>query len=701
MSSDRIDTGIKVFNTLGAGMTPLTKQRNEPLRVYTCGPTVYAKSHLGHARTYISLDMIRRIITDYFNIPTQWSMNITDIDDKIIDSYNQPDNKKKFGTISQFSSYCEENFFVELDTLNIRRPDVILRVTEVIPEIIQFIKELIDRGFAYASEGSVYFDVDTYEKDGRFVYAELERQSYESTKMHEGVNPVTGVKRNRNDFVLWKAAKEGEPYWESPWGRGRPGWHIECSTMSRLMYGDQFDVHCGGIDLRFPHHTNEIAQSQAVCGCTPWVYSWLHTGQLQINGEKMAKSAGNFRTIESFLELYNPQFTRFIFASTHWQNVMELKDDIIERTRGMMNRFSNFLQMCETLQKTSISKLKRGISDADKDFISQLEEAKANIDSHFRNNFDIPSAFQELTNVIDSVYQKQGKILDTAILSAGRLVKRILSVLGFTPETMLLSETSSFNVAPLGQAFADHRVQLRMNNSEMLKTVRDLCKELGIDLKKQSNDEKNKSKFELLSKLEAGVKRSMTLADTIRDDILPDYGIKLEDSGNGTLFKISDPEELKELKKQRDLKNSFNNEQGHTAPKKKQKDPPLPPSDYFRQKTSKFSEWDDNGFPTKTADGKALGDNQIKNVNKEWKEVEITYNTWLKYKQDPKKELDDPKDYFRKQTDKYSEFQGDVPSKFSDGSEIPKDEVKSLWQELDRVKLEYKAWKGFKKDFPM
>jgi cysteinyl-tRNA synthetase len=295
-----IDTGIKAFNTLGSELQPIMREAGKPLRCYTCGPTVYSTSHLGHARTYIALDMIRRIMTDYFNIPVQWAMNVTDVDDKIIKGFNELSEEKKSqynapgmklnDRVQAYAREREKEFFEELDVLNVRRPDSLLRVTEVIPEIVKFIQDIIDEDFAYVGkDNSVYFDVEKYESDPRFVYAELERSSFNAGGTGAEFSSESEGKRNRNDFALWKAAKSDEPYWPSPWGNGRPGWHIECSTMSSLFYGDQFDIHCGGIDLRFPHHTNEIAQSQARSGIVPWVKMWLHTGQLRAGGQKNVK----------------------------------------------------------------------------------------------------------------------------------------------------------------------------------------------------------------------------------------------------------------------------------------------------------------------------------------------------------------------------------------------------------------------------
>jgi cysteinyl-tRNA synthetase len=266
-----------------------------PLRVYTRGPTVSANAHLVHARTYTSLDTIRRILTDYINFEVALCANIADVDDKIIDHFNL--GGTGFRTPFEYSRDREKAFFADMDRLNVRPRDSLLRVSEVIPQIRDFIGDFVTKGFAYAAGGNVWFDVPkSHSQFG--TYAELEPESFNPQNLTQTEGGESGEgKRAATDFAHWKGAKPDEPSWDSRWGKGRPGWHIECSTMSGLFFGEQFDVHCGGIDLRFPHHSNEIAQSQAHFGKVPWVRTWLHTGQLRIGCEKMAKSLGNFKTI--------------------------------------------------------------------------------------------------------------------------------------------------------------------------------------------------------------------------------------------------------------------------------------------------------------------------------------------------------------------------------------------------------------------
>ncbi|HIQ02936.1 MAG TPA: cysteine--tRNA ligase, partial [Desulfurococcales archaeon] len=271
---------LLVFNTLSK-----RKELFEPLqpplvKMYVCGPTPYDHTHVGHVRTYISFDLIRRYL-EFKGYSVYHVMNITDIDDKII-------RKAKELNVdwTEVPKKYTKEFLEVLNKLNIKLPHVMPKVTEHIKDIINFIKVLIDKGYAYESHGSVYFEVDKFPDYGKLsgiTRREEWRQEEE----------VVREKKKPYDFALWKKAKPGEPYWNSPWGPGRPGWHIECSVMSSRYLGRQFDIHGGGRDLIFPHHENEIAQSEAYFGVKPWVKYWIHVGYLTIRGEKMSKSLGN------------------------------------------------------------------------------------------------------------------------------------------------------------------------------------------------------------------------------------------------------------------------------------------------------------------------------------------------------------------------------------------------------------------------
>jgi len=616
-----IPTGVNVHNSLGDSLQPLMRENGLPLRVYTCGPTVYAESHLGHARTYVSLDMIRRILTDYFKVPVTWSMNITDIDDKIINEFNN--GKTGFNTVFEYAKDRENAFFKDLNRLNVKTPDAILRVTEVIPQIIKFIEDLIDNGFAYESGGSAYFNVDKYEKDPRFVYAEIERESYLATLNHENPNEIDEAaitKTNRSDFVLWKAAKPGEPYWDSPWGKGRPGWHIECSAMSNMFYGTHFDVHCGGIDLRFPHHTNEIAQSQARFGVVPWVKTWLHTGQLRINGEKMSKSFGNFKSIANALSQFTPRQIRMMFALVGWQNVLELSDGLIERAISLDSRINNFLQMADTKMRSPIADMKKGFTDDDFAFISMLEKAQETIAEAFANNFDIPSAIQSLSSIIDAVYANEN-IIDTLVISAGRIVHSVMEVLGFIPDSIAFtSGSSSLELVPFAKALSEHRVAYKKNGITVLNIVKALTDELGLDLKAEATSPAH----QMMKDLSFHVRESLKGLDAIRDELAPVLGIRMEDSPDGKAcsFKICDPQEIIAMKKTKAAQKAMKQNVKAEPPAPKKEEPILHPNEILQSQTDKYSAFDETGFPTHDSQGVELTKSQTNKIRK-WYGIQL------------------------------------------------------------------------------
>lgn len=283
-------------------------------------------------------------------------MNITDIDDKIIREANA--QGKSF---SEFSRHFETEFFEDMKALNVELPDVITRVSEFVPEIIKYIEQIISNGYAYEANGSVYFDVQKYNDGEKHKYAKLEPTSatdVEKLKEGEGVltSAETDEKRNKFDFALWKKSKEGEPFWDSPWGQGRPGWHIECSAMASDFFKEwPIDIHSGGIDLRFPHHDNEIAQSEAYYECDQWIKYFMHTGHLHIQGKKMSKSLKNFITIKHILTEYNHRQVRMLFLLHNWDSLMNYSTEksmpeAVEKERQFTEFFKNVkatLRQCD------------------------------------------------------------------------------------------------------------------------------------------------------------------------------------------------------------------------------------------------------------------------------------------------------------------------------------------------------------------
>jgi len=317
---------LKVTNTLTG-----KKEVFEPLipglvRMYVCGPTPYDHTHIGHARAYIVFDLIRRYL-ELKGYRVFHVMNITDIDDKIIrraKELNVPWEEVP-------RKYTEE-FLDVIVKLNIKMPHVMPKVTEHIEDIIDFVSKLMEKGYAYESHGSVYFSVDKFED-----YGKLSKRKHREEWRQE--DEFLKEKRKPYDFALWKKAKPGEPWWNSPWGPGRPGWHIECSVMSSKYLGEQFDIHGGGQDLIFPHHENEIAQSEACFGVKPWVKYWIHVGYLTIKGEKMSKSLGNIIPVYDVFKKYKPEVLRLYLLSSYYRSPMDFTWEGLEQAKVLYERF--------------------------------------------------------------------------------------------------------------------------------------------------------------------------------------------------------------------------------------------------------------------------------------------------------------------------------------------------------------------------
>lgn len=308
---------MKVFNTLSGQKEEFLPQGDE-VKMYVCGVTPYSDAHLGHAMSYIIFDAIRRYL-QFRGYKVKYVQNITDIDDKIIDRAN------KLGvSIRELAEKYTDSYFEDMDALNIGRADIYPRATEEIPKIIEVIQGLIDKGYAYSAKGSVYFRVRNVPDYGKLAHRNLE------SMMAEARIEAGEEKEHPMDFVLWKAAKPGEPSWESPWGKGRPGWHIECSAMSLKYLGDTLDIHGGGQDLIFPHHENEIAQSESFTGKKPFVKYWLHNGLVQLGEEKMSKSLGNLITIKEALERYSPDAIRIFALNSHYRSPLKYSEEALE-----------------------------------------------------------------------------------------------------------------------------------------------------------------------------------------------------------------------------------------------------------------------------------------------------------------------------------------------------------------------------------
>ncbi|KAI9308617.1 cysteinyl-tRNA synthetase [Cunninghamella echinulata] len=527
---------LKLQNSLTRKKDEFIPIRGRQVTWYNCGPTVYDASHMGHARTYLSMDIIRRVLEDYFNYDVLFVQNVTDIDDKIIlrarqqylfnnfkkdtkqldndliklveeswvayaksklekvpgasdsaikdwatfeksmtpeevakalvleekfkmvlsalrASYVAIENAKKAlaqnenskdnagllldasqdivanyldkkhgsevndkGIFRELSSYWEDKYFEDMEALNVKKPDIQTRVSEYVPEIVNYVQKIIDNGYAYEAQGSVYFDTTRYDGHNGHHYAKLEPWSKGNTELiadGEGSlgSKLTGQK-SKSDFALWKASKPGEPVWDSPWGPGRPGWHIECSVMADAVLGQNFDIHSGGIDLAFPHHDNEIAQSESYANCHQWVNYFLHAGHLHVEGQKMSKSLKNFITIQEALKQYSARQLRLFYLHHQWDAKMDFKQssmhETIQNETTMKNFFDNVKGLLYKIQNDG----SRGATDLpngaithrfnspEADLLALLRDKQEAVHQALCDSINTPVAMDEIMNLI-------------------------------------------------------------------------------------------------------------------------------------------------------------------------------------------------------------------------------------------------------------------------------------------------------------
>ncbi len=420
---------MKVYNTLTRTKEEFVPLEEGKVKMYLCGPTVYNYIHIGNARPFIIFDTLRRYL-EYRGYDVTYVQNFTDVDDKIINRSHE----EGISPEEVAAKYIKE-YFVDCDGLGIKRATVHPQVTDNIQQIIEFIKELEDKGYAYAVNGDVYFDTNKFEG-----YGKLSGQKQEDLEAGARIE-VNDQKRHPMDFVLWKAKKEGEPGWDSPWGEGRPGWHIECSVMSKRYLGETIDIHAGGQDLTFPHHENEIAQSEARSGKTFSKY-WMHNGYININDEKMSKSKGNFFTVRDISKLYDLEIVRFFMLSAHYRNPVNFSDEMLNQAKAGLERLYNTKEKLEfTLSNLVESpltekevELVKELDDFRQKFIDAMDddvntadavsvifELAKLINSNVDENSSLEFAkkcldeFNELTGVLNIVNKKKDTVLDKDI----------------------------------------------------------------------------------------------------------------------------------------------------------------------------------------------------------------------------------------------------------------------------------------------
>ncbi len=381
---------IKIYNTLNSKKEEFKPIKKNKVNIYVCGPTVYDDPHIGHARSAYVFDVIRRYFI-YKKYKVTFVRNVTDVDDKIIDKAKKELKGEDLNSaVKKISKKYLKTYHKYMDELGIASPDKEPKATEYIDKMKDFISILIKRKIAYISEGDVYFDVKKAKN-----YGKLSNQTFEMLESGARVTPGEN-KSDPLDFALWKSSKEGEPSWDSPWGKGRPGWHIECSVMSSDILGDEFDIHGGGIDLIFPHHENEIAQSEGAG--KKFAHYWIHNGLLTINKEKMAKSLGNFISIEDILKKYPSDILKVLFMQSHYSHPVDFSWERMEEVKTAYNRFTILFQK---LDKKPSKSTKKGYDSINK-FKKEFEDA-------MDDDFNTPIALRVLFDMV----KESNRILDS------------------------------------------------------------------------------------------------------------------------------------------------------------------------------------------------------------------------------------------------------------------------------------------------
>ena len=485
---------IKFFNTLSGKKEPFVPINPGEVKLYTCGPTVYTYAHIGNFRAYIFEDLLKRFLT-FRGYKVTHVMNITDVDDKTI-----RDSRARGVSLDAYTKKYIDAFFEDIKTLNISPADYYPRATEHIPEMINLIKGLIEKGYAYEKEGSYYFSIAKFPAYGR-----LSKINLEDLRPGQRVDADEYEKENVHDFALWKRPKEGEPFWETEVGLGRPGWHIECSAMSAKYLGETFDIHCGGVDNIFPHHENEIAQSEAFSG-KKFVNNWLHCHHLVVNGEKMSKSKGNIFTLRDLLaKNIDPLSLRFLLLSSHYRKTLNFTFDALDQAQASLQRINEFAGELKSAKfpEGQTQAVGQAIKDAEKKFINGLSD-----------DLNISVALTALFSLVKkmNILISRRKIKNKDAQNLVSFLNSINSVLGVITPT--IKAVVSDQVPITDEAKLEVRLSARV-----LEKIR---------LREQARAERN-----------------YQLADEIRKELL-DQGIVLEDTKGGVRWKILTPKKQKE-----------------------------------------------------------------------------------------------------------------------------------------------------------
>ncbi|KLO15365.1 cysteinyl-tRNA synthetase [Schizopora paradoxa] len=748
---------LKVYNSLTKSKDEFIPKNGRHVKWYNCGPTVYDASHMGHARNYVTQDIIRRILVDYFGYDVHFVMNITDIDDKIInrsreshllnefrgqthvlsqelvsdvqnawDAYllsdladrlpeeDQPvgdetpssywnkileksknavwkaeilKKKEKFdmqlsalrkgrealatsstllkqgetskensirliddsqdilvktldkkygGTVTDpalsraLAQYWEGKFFEDMDRLRVQPPDTLTRVTEYVPEIVAFVQRIIDNGFAYEGDGNVYFNTDAFKASKTHHYPKLQPGNTGDDDESRGARAPG--QRSKNDFALWKRSKPGEPFWDSTWGPGRPGWHIECSVMASAILGDNMDIHSGGIDLTFPHHDNELAQSEAYHNCGQWVNYFIHTGHLHIEGLKMSKSLKNFITVDEALRQYSARQLRLAFLVQRWDLKVDFTDSqmtgeirTIERTFD--NYFSNVKAILAQHDGKSAGDGKHRFGETEQELQNFFHKTQQTFREALCDSFNTPEAITALTTLVSryNVYA-QGKDLNVSLVKRIALWEtKMLRMFGLGEGPVVEGEIGWGKEQRDQGAEPINKTEVIMPYLRVLSSFRDGVRRLAIENK------------------DGAMKEILTLSDRLRDDELLPLGVQLDDQDDGkALIKTDiDPEQLMrerdEKRAQADAKAAKKAKAKEEERKKqlqKLEKGKTPPSEMFKPPhvpEGTYREWDAQGIPLTDGEGNPLSKNAAKKAQKDFANQQKAHQEYLEW----------------------------------------------------------------------
>ncbi|MDK2824402.1 MAG: cysteinyl-tRNA synthetase [Clostridia bacterium] len=526
-----MDSSLHVYNTLTKQKEVFVPKEKDHVRMYVCGPTTYNFIHLGNARPIVVFDTIRRYL-EYSGYKVTYIQNFTDVDDKIINKANEEGESP----IKLAARYINE-YFIDADKLKVKRADVHPKVSEHMDVIIDFVRELEEKGYAYEVDGDVYFSVRKFAD-----YGKLSGRSLDDLLAGARVE-VDQRKKDPLDFALWKKAKAGEPAWDSPWGPGRPGWHIECSAMSNKYLGQEIDIHGGGYDLVFPHHENEIAQTEALLD-VPMARYWLHNGFITVNQEKMSKSLGNFFLLREILAKFDPMVVRFYLLSTHYRSPLDFDDEKLEVAQKGLDRLKNsYLQLGNSLKVAGNyengDKLKEVTLKAMDDFIEAMND-------DFNTALAIAALFDLARGI--NTYLKESRLDKKTLEQAKSVFDDLIGVLGISFTTREVQGGKL--VEDLISLIITLRQKARKERDfTTADSIRDQLKELGIILEdgiKGTNWKANGEMDGLIEKLiemiiairqNARKNKDFKTADLIRDE-MKKVGIIFEDTPQGTNWKL-------------------------------------------------------------------------------------------------------------------------------------------------------------------